>query len=332
MANKNDPLISVIVPVYKVEKYIERCVRSLLSQSLDNIEYIFIDDASPDKSVDIIERCLLLFPNRYGNVKIIRREKNHGLTSARNLGLLKATGKYIYHCDSDDCLAVNMLEKLYRLASENDYDIVWSDFYFDYGSKIIPQLSSDVKHDKVKMLKEYISYGWTVVWNMICKRSIYIDNNIRSNEKLTFCEDYELTVRLLALANSWGKVPEPLYYYNRTNAQSIINTSLLKDRFQQTVTSEVMACISVDSFFRKVGLYDSLIKELSWRHLKAKRGFLYPYIEKDKFNSLWQDAYTYVSENPFCSKLDNVYLFLAQYKLGFLLIRIGNFCRKILKQ
>ena len=94
------PKVSVIIPIYGVEKYIERCVRSLFEQTLDDIEYLFIDDCSPDGSVRIIMRILDEYPNRKEQVIIHRMEQNSGQAKVREWGMKNATGDYVIHCDS----------------------------------------------------------------------------------------------------------------------------------------------------------------------------------------------------------------------------------------
>ena len=127
---KADVAISVIVPVYKVERFISRCVNSLFSQSMqDNIEFIFVDDASPDKSLALVEQCLKYYPKRKKQVRILHHIKNLGLPAARNTGLGIARGEYIYHCDSDDYLETDALEAMYVAATKYDADIVWSDWF-----------------------------------------------------------------------------------------------------------------------------------------------------------------------------------------------------------
>lgn len=108
--------VSVIIPVYNVGKFIERCARSLMEQTMDNVEYIFVDDASPDNSIQILQKVLADYPNRRDNVRILTHAENKGLPAARNTGLAVATGEYIFHCDSDDFVEPDMLEQLYGKA------------------------------------------------------------------------------------------------------------------------------------------------------------------------------------------------------------------------
>ena len=118
------PKVSVIVPIYGVEKYIERCAVSLMEQTLDGIEYIFVDDATPDGSMNVLGNVLQRYTTRSGFVRIARHEINKGLPAARNTGLVLASGEYVFHCDSDDYLEPEMLEKMYVAAKENDADFV----------------------------------------------------------------------------------------------------------------------------------------------------------------------------------------------------------------
>ena len=121
------PKVSVIVPVYGVEKYIERCDRSLFEQTLEDIEFIFVDDCTPDKSIEILKNVLEDYPLRKKQVLIISHEKNMGLPIARQSGLKVASGDYIIHCDSDDWVDTTMYEKMYNKAIEDGSDVVVCD-------------------------------------------------------------------------------------------------------------------------------------------------------------------------------------------------------------
>ena len=108
--------VSVIIPIYNVELFIERCVVSLMEQTLEEVELIFVDDASPDGSVNILREVVGRYPSRKDCVKIITHSENKGLPAARNTGLAEATGEYIFYCDSDDFVELDLLESLYNKA------------------------------------------------------------------------------------------------------------------------------------------------------------------------------------------------------------------------
>ena len=108
--------VSVIIPVYNVRNYIARCAESLMRQTLADVEFIFVDDASPDDSVNILLAVLEKYSNRQVHVKILTHHENNGLPASRNTGLEGANGKYIFHCVSDDYVEVSMLKEMYEYA------------------------------------------------------------------------------------------------------------------------------------------------------------------------------------------------------------------------
>ena len=123
------PKVSVIIPIYSVEKYIEKCAHSLFKQTLDDIEYIFIDDCTPDHSIEIIKDVLEQYPHRKKQTRIVRMPMNSGIGAVRKHGIQLATGDYIIHCDSDDWVDVTMYENMYKKALEENLDIVFCDYY-----------------------------------------------------------------------------------------------------------------------------------------------------------------------------------------------------------
>lgn len=124
--------VSVIIPVYKVEKFIGRCVKSLMEQTLRDVEYIFVDDASPDGSIAVLRNVIADYKERSNHISILTHAENKGLPAARNTGLSVARVEYIFHCDSDDFVDLNMLELLYHKAAETDADIVWCDWFLTF--------------------------------------------------------------------------------------------------------------------------------------------------------------------------------------------------------
>lgn len=120
----NAPLVSVIVPIYGVERYIEQCVRTLMEQTLREVEYVFVDDHTPDKSMEILERVLADYPDRMGQVKVLQNEKNQGVARTRRVGLKECTGEYIIQVDSDDYVSPDYCEKLHGFQGAGGYRMV----------------------------------------------------------------------------------------------------------------------------------------------------------------------------------------------------------------
>ena len=127
--------ISVIIPIYKVEALIERCATTLMEQTLRDVEYIFVDDATPDRSIEILQNVISRYPERKEQIHIVHHVINKGLPAARNTGLSMAQGEYIFHCDSDDYVEPAMLEELYGIAEKKNADIVWCDWYLTFAVK-----------------------------------------------------------------------------------------------------------------------------------------------------------------------------------------------------
>lgn len=127
--NVNRPLVTVIVPIYKVEKYIGYCAESLFAQTYSEIEYIFVNDCTPDKSVDIVRAVLEKYPERKAQVRFINNAVNQGLAYCRNVGVSHARGEYLMHVDSDDYVAKDAVENLLETALRENADIVVSNFF-----------------------------------------------------------------------------------------------------------------------------------------------------------------------------------------------------------
>ena len=317
----NTPKLSVIVPIYKVEQYIERCARSLFEQTLDDIEYIFVDDCTPDKSVEILYAVLKDYPHRAPNVKVIAHEINKGLTRTRNTGLSIATGEYIAHCDSDDWVDCDMYRKLYNQAIISGSDVVYSDFYFAYHDKEVVCQTACSDPDKTVFLKNYISSIWTVIWNMIARRSIYEAYSLRSPEHICYCEDFWLTIRLLYHSSKTSKVNEPLYYYNQCNVSSIMHNLSCHAGDDMTCFMETI------EMFTKEGNLSDFEEVLSWRVLSALHFDMY-YPEKHKeIIATYPTAHKYILTCPFYTRKQKLMMWLLVHRCRLpvlLFIKIRN--------
>ena len=203
--------VSVIVPIYNVEKYLKRCVDSLINQTYKNLEIILVDDGSPDNCPQLCDE----FSNIDSRIIVIHK-KNGGLSSARNAGLDIFTGDYVVFIDSDDYIAENMIEKMVESNINIDADIVVCDYYLDYTSFLKKQ--KHYKHKRIvsnsqkfKMLyNSRYAIPTVVAWNKLYKRNIF--NTIRyDNGKLH--EDEFMICKLLNNANKILYIPERLYYY-----------------------------------------------------------------------------------------------------------------------
>lgn len=206
------PKVSVIVPIYNVEKYIKKCVKSLFEQTLDDIEYIFVDDCSPDGSVEIVQKLLLEYPNRFFQVKILRHQSNMKQHIARQTGIEAATGDYVIHCDPDDTVELDMYKKLYDFAVSGDYDYVWCDYnrISDQG-KVLCSQKCDIS-EKVILNNLIVGKIMGSLWNRLVKREIVQEISI-VHPVSPFTEDLVWVIQYTLRSKQMGYLNEPLYNY-----------------------------------------------------------------------------------------------------------------------
>lgn len=245
MENTIEKKVSIIVPVYKVEKYLERCVESLLRQTLKEIEIILVDDGSPDLCPELCDA----YASRYENVRVIHK-KNAGLGMARNTGLEVAVGEYVAFVDSDDYVEKEMYEELYSVAKEENADVVISGGFISEGAYRATTINKEVEEEviyegtEVKLLPlkmtgalpEYpVDYEHAM---SVCK-GIY-KNNIIQKHEITFFSERELISEDLLFhfdicqyASRVIIIPRCFYHYC-LNKESLTKT-YQSNRFQRNV-------------------------------------------------------------------------------------------------
>lgn len=234
--------ISVIIPIFQVEAFIEQCARSLMEQTLEDVEYIFVDDCSPDGSINVLKHVVAEYHQR--KVQILHHEKNYGLPAARNTGLAHATGEYIFHCDSDDYMESDALEKMFEVAQKEDADVVYSDWYLDSPSLTPPVGGRASGGRKIRymrcpayatpeealrgLLHGTMKYN---VWNKLIRRNLYnMVSPLRGGEgRGAFPEGHgmgeDMTMILLfAKARSVAYLPKATYHYVRQNEKAFTAT------------------------------------------------------------------------------------------------------------
>lgn len=216
------PKVSVIVPVYGVEKYIERCARSLFEQTLDDIEYLFIDDCTPDRSIEVLKNVLEEYPQRQSQVIIHRMEKNSGQAAVRKWGMQNASGEYVIHCDSDDWVDTGMYQRLYEKAKKEDADVVFCDYFAYRNEKCKYVISKNINDpSKSTILKRLLTESsLNNVWSVIVKKDLFT-NIVFPNDNQS--EDRTIVIQLCLYAKKISSIALPLYYYRMSNMESISN-------------------------------------------------------------------------------------------------------------
>lgn len=212
--------VSICVPVYGVEKYIERCAVSLFEQTYKNIEYVFVNDQSPDNSWSILQDVIAIYPHLIDCVKLSIHGKNRGLAAVRNTALNLAEGDYIMWVDSDDYIEPNAVEKCISVAETEYSDIVLFNYRMEKGShtKIIKTHHSGNPTERtIALLARKIP---PCIWCGIIRRSLYVDYDIRAKEGVNYSEDFHVTPKLSFFSQKISYIDSVLYHYDciRENA------------------------------------------------------------------------------------------------------------------
>lgn len=261
------PKVSVIVPVYGVEKYIERCARSLFNQTLDDIEYIFVNDCTIDQSIAVLQNIINDYPQRKNQTIIINHNVNQGLPIARRTGIKMATGDYIAHCDSDDWVDTDMYRAMYENAKQNDSDISICDYQTHDGCKPLGYFrgcnSLDKERIQIDML--YQNVAWSL-WNKLFKRSLY--EKIQIYPKDAMGEDMVITMQLMACVKNVSYVDSVKYYYfiNQNSITKSPSIDAVISRFKQYLHNYEI----IKEIYKKQGLLDEYKKEFVWLEYSVK--------------------------------------------------------------
>ena len=270
--------VSIVVPVYGVEKYIERCARSLFTQTFGDIEYIFVNDCTKDSSMQVLEFVMKDYPAR--NVRIINKEKNEGLPQARKTGVLASTGDFIMHIDSDDWVEHDIVEKLYARAMEEVADMVYCDWVEEYEDRSV--LFSQHPMSIENYYKSILGFkSFSYVWNRLTKRELY--DGIEFPIKYML-EDFVITSQLVSKAMKVSLVQEPLNHYSKMNTGQSMSQEKRKQNMVQKVrnlysvwnrlnTSSQMALFNAERnnmvyYMLSICLWDKIVTDIDQDVLK----------------------------------------------------------------
>lgn len=215
--------LSVIACIYRVEPYIEKACRSLFDQTLDDIEFIFVDDASPDRSVEKLQNIVVKeYPHLANNIKLVRNKNNLGVSESRQTATDMASGDFIIHFDTDDWINPDAYREMYEKAVATTCDIVVCDVVEEWGNGNT-FLTKHQSHQppgrfKYEIISEKIP---SYLVNKMIRRSIISDNNIRFMKQIGFMEDYAFMSEISLVVNKVEFISKPFYHYRKTNKNSL---------------------------------------------------------------------------------------------------------------
>ena len=244
------PKVSLIIPVYNVQDYIEKCMDSVVNQTIDDMEIIIVNDGSKDQSKQKIERYL----EKYPKIKYLEKE-NGGLSDARNYGLKFATGEYVAFLDSDDYVEKNTYEEMYNLAKKEKSDMVECDFIWEYPNRIREDIGF-----LYSSKKEMIEKARVVAWNKLIKREIIEKANLQFPVGLRY-EDVEFFYKIVPYINKVSFVKKCLIHYVQ-RGDSIANTQNIR-------TKEIFKVLdNVITYYKENNLYNEYEQELEYIYVR----------------------------------------------------------------
>ena len=286
----NAPKISIIAPIYGVEQYIVEFADTVLSQSYPHIEFIFVNDGTKDRSIELLEA---LIADKYEHLRpqiMIIHKLNGGLPAARRTGIDNATGDYIYHVDSDDWLSEGAIEKIAAKIVATDADIVYFNYVKEYPSrssiKRDRSYANGTQHEFVRNMYNHRSFG--SLCNKCVRRSLYTENTIYV-PKYGYAEDCYVSTQLVGYSKSVAYLDENVYHYRKGNPNALtghhrrkrkreyaLNFIDLYEKYRDVPADRnPVACI-FDDILMQAGWYSifyrlDLFKEYPWL-AKAVRG------------------------------------------------------------
>lgn len=306
------PLLSILIPIYGVEKYIERCATAIFNSTKNDVEVIFINDSSPDKSMEKLYAVIARYPQLKDSIKVINHKYNMGLAVARLTGLKAAKGKYIWFVDSDDYISKNAIDIILVRLKDNP-DMLSFNFYEHNVNQNIPKYRKSMSINSLLMF-----YTSPMIWDNVFLKELFFINKIFPIKGMNYSEDYILFSKLITKIRRVIFLPDFLYYYNTQNVQSYLHTVSTKNLIEAA-----NGILDIVDFYEK--------EELSKQY---KIGLLYSLY--DRYCSLKKKDYSgnvtilileKIKElSPFFYKL---FLFLEQKRLNKLSLIILKICRII---
>ncbi len=278
--------VSVIVPVHNVEKYLPRCLDSLVHQTLRDMEILVINDGSPDNSQSIIEEYERNYPQLKGYLK-----KNGGLSDARNYGLERATGEYIGFIDSDDYVELDMFEKLLRKAEDEQCDLVVCDLIYTYENHeredwVMKGLSDlNENRNKAGFLSPLFA------WNKLYKKELLIDHDLRYPLGLWY-EDIPVSIPCFALAKKVGYVPEAMVHYLQRSS------SIMGAKYSPRMREIFTELQNTEATLKRFGLLETYHTEMEYlfaEHLMVYGAFRF--LRTEEYRSLMSEAYDLIQKS-----------------------------------
>lgn len=282
MGINKTPKVSVIVPIYKAEKFIERCCVSLFEQTLDDMEFIFVDDCSPDNSIAMIRDIMKRYPNREPQIKILTHTPNRGVSFTRQQGFEAATGEFVIHCDSDDWVELDMYESMYNTAIIEDADVVCCGYSVEYANG----RKQDVLCNKENLCSKVV-FNLAPQTGSLCSKIVRLSNlrnaNVSFPQDTNWGEDFCVSIAGLVLSKKTVVLDSCFYHYWQ-NTDSITHTISKTKCLELTKVPQ-----HVEEFLLSAGLLQKYKHQLNYLKFQSKAVLLRDKGVRDI--KLWKSIY-----------------------------------------
>lgn len=281
----NNIKVSILMPVYKVEPYLERMLHSVFTQTYSNIEYVFVDDCSPDHSLKVLTNVISKHGIGKDKYVIVKHPQNEGIAVSRSDCIAKAKGDYVFFVDSDDWIESDTVEHLVAATKDGKIDIVGCDYMKEFLSGKSTyhheNYSDSCRENLVRCLNYDIS---TALWKLLIRRSLFDCFPI---SRINIGEDYIISIKLYYYAESFVSLPQAFYHYVQYNENRLSFQKL------RSIEDHVKCVNEVESFLRENGLYDDRIcNGLLLRKFNIKSNFVLDkrFLNEKAFNNTFPEA------------------------------------------
>jgi len=309
------PKVSILVPVYNASNYIERCAHSLFQQTFEDIEYIFVNDSTPDDSIEKLQKTIEQYPCRKDNVKIINHETNKGASASRQTGIDNSTGNYILFVDNDDWINTDMIATMYKKAIEENADIVVCDYIVEKNNNSEYRMDyvSDNNRDYFRdMLENKLCVGY--LWNKMIHRIFFELSDCRFNENLNIVDDFFALIRIYYYVKKCVKIDTAFYHYNKQNSYAQ-TASKTKIHYENVILFYEL----LEEFLKEKELYEKYINIVEFSKVSIKSELFiktHSYQLRKQYAWLFREIeMKYISQLRFGEKL---ILFFSHYRMYFI--------------
>ena len=277
--------VSILIPIYKVEQYLEKTLISVFSQTYQNLDYVFVNDCSPDNSLQVLKDTISKYNIGEGLYSIINHEQNEGVAKSRIDCISNAKGDYVFFVDSDDWIEKDAVEQMVDATQQGSIDIVGCDYIKDYPSEKSTyhhEEYADTCHENMHRCLNYDIA--TVLWKLLIRRNLF---DCFSISPINIGEDYIMSIKLFYYAESFVSLPKAFYHYVQYNQNRLSFQNL------RSICDHVKCVNEVERFFREIGMYDDIVeRKLLMRKFNIKSNFVLNkmLLDADSFRNIFPEA------------------------------------------